>query len=166
MPLGRCWSLPQILVEHSGNDLCPSGSSTDLSRNDDAGTQIKAIAARRDDRKPVDHKGLSLAPGGIAIFTNGFKEEPGVDPDAKRPSFNGYWNPGNGEKIVSIAIWERKRDSDGLVILGGETSYPLPGKAEGLEQAPERTLDDLVATGEVTRGPKRGKRNEQDRSMA
>lgn len=143
-----------------------SGSSHDISRNDDAMTQLKAIAGRRTPSEAVSHKGLTLQPGGIAIFTNGFKEEAGVDKELldKRPQFNGYWNPGNGEPIVNIAIWPRVRKDDNVVILGGETSYPLPGKVEGKEQTSEPTMAPAAEPAPRTRA-RRSRDMDMDQSM-
>jgi hypothetical protein len=134
-----------------------SGRTSDISNSDSAMEQINAMAARDGVSKIIEEAGLKLDAGQIALFTNGFKTEEGVDPEvlAKRPDFYGRWNPGTGDKLVAVSVWARK-GRDGGAFIAGATQYPLPGKEAGKEEAPERTLEDLVQTGDVTKGMSEG----------
>jgi hypothetical protein len=128
-----------------------NGFSHDVSASDSALEQMTAIASRANNSgKSIAEAGLDLRPGQIAIFPNGFKHEEGVDPEilAKRPDYYGKWNPGHGDKLVSVSVWARK-GRDGGLFISGATQYPLPGKEEGREEA---TVDKLVADGRVSRG--------------
>jgi hypothetical protein len=50
-------------------------------------------------------------------------------PEKNRPDYWGAYNPGNGEPVVRISAWAKK-DRNQHAMLGGATSYPLPGKTE------------------------------------
>jgi hypothetical protein len=145
-----------------------NGHTSDVSTSDSAMEQIDAIASRGAIDSVIEHKGMSLKAGQIAVFTNGYKTEPGVDPDqlAKRPDFHGYWNPGHGEKLVQVSVWARS-GKDGGAFISGATQYPLPGKEAGKEEVAERDLQDLVEAGDVTKGmPAKGRRKADQREGA
>jgi hypothetical protein len=91
---------------------------------------------------------LKLAPRQIVLFPNGFKDEA---PDKKRPDYWGAYNPGNGAPVVRISAWAKK-DRNQHAMLGGATSYPLPGKSEVQQQDAAPELRDLVESGIVTQG--------------
>jgi hypothetical protein len=136
-----------------------SGRTSDVSHSDSAMDQIEAMANRGTPGKVIEESGLKLEAGQIALFTNGFKTEEGIDPDklALRPDYYGRWNPGTGDKLVAVSVWARQ-GKDGGAFIAGATQYPIPGKDVGREEAPERNLQDLVESGEVTKGPKRRER--------
>lgn len=97
---------------------------------------------------------LSLSPGQIVIFPNGFKAEA---PDKQRPDYWGAYNPGNGEPIVRISVWAKK-DRNQNPMLTGATNYPLPGKSEAQQQDATPDLADMIEAGTVAKGmPKKAK---------
>jgi hypothetical protein len=143
-----------------------NGNTSDVSLTDSAMDQVSAIASRGDVAAAVEHKGTSLRAGQIVLFTNGFKTEMGVDPDqlAKRPDFHGYWNPGKGEQIVQVSVWARQGRDGGA--FSGATQYPMPKEELGKQEADDKSLQDLVESGDVTRGMPKGRRKGADRESA
>ena len=133
-----------------------SGRTSDVSHSDSAMDQIEAMANRGTPGKVIEENGLKLEAGQLAIFTNGFKTEEGVDKEklALRPDYYGRWNPGTGEKLVAVSVWARE-GRDGGAFIAGATQYPIPGKDAGREEAAERNLQDLVDSGDVTKGATR-----------
>jgi hypothetical protein len=91
---------------------------------------------------------LKLAPRQLVLFPNGFKAEA---PEKDRPDYWGAYNPGNGEPIVRISAWTKK-DRNQHAMLGGATSYPIPGKSEAQQQDAAPNLKDLVESGAVSQG--------------
>jgi hypothetical protein len=53
-------------------------------------------------------------------------------------------------------VWARK-GRDGGAFIAGATQYPIPGSELGKDEASEPTLQDLVESGDVTRGMPQGK---------
>lgn len=91
---------------------------------------------------------LKLAPRQLVLFPNGFKSDA---PDKDRPDYWGAYNPGNGEPVVRISAWAKK-DRNQHAMLGGATSYPIPGKSEGQQQDAVPNLKELVDSGAVSQG--------------
>jgi hypothetical protein len=91
---------------------------------------------------------LKLAPRQIVLFPNGFKAEA---PEKNRPDYWGAFNPGNGDPTVRISVWAKK-DRNQHAMLGGATSYPIPGKSEVQQQDASPDLKDLVDQGVVSKG--------------
>jgi hypothetical protein len=97
---------------------------------------------------------LKLAPRQLVLFPNGFKAEA---PEKDRPDYWGAYNPGNGEPVVRISVWAKK-DRNQHAMLGGATSYPLPGKGEIEQQDAAPDLKQLVDSGVVSQGmPAKGR---------
>ena len=97
---------------------------------------------------------LKLAARQLVLFPNGFKADA---PDKNRPDYWGAYNPGNGEPIVRISAWARK-DRNQHAMLGGATSFPIPGKSEVQQQDAAAELEALVDQGAVSKGmPAKGK---------
>ena len=130
-----------------------SGRSADISTSDNALAQINAMAGVGTDARTMEENGISLAPGQIVLFKNGYKDP--TNPEDKKPDFYGRWNPGSGEKLVSVSVWART-NTRGEAMLTGQTQYALPGRKEGMETAPEDTLTGLA---ESSDGRKRGGRS-------
>lgn len=85
---------------------------------------------------------LKLAPRQLVLFPNGFKADA---PEKNRPDYWGAYNLGNGEPIVRISAWARK-DRNQHAMLGGATSYPIPGKSE-VQQQVSLWIDDCDKRG-------------------
>lgn len=97
---------------------------------------------------------LKLAPRQIVLFPNGFKADA---PEKNRPDYWGAYNPGNGDPVVRISVWTKK-DRNQHAMLGGATSYPIPGKSEVQQQDAAPDLKQLVDEGVVSQGmPVKGK---------
>ncbi|ADP70672.1 hypothetical protein Rvan_1415 [Rhodomicrobium vannielii ATCC 17100] len=93
---------------------------------------------------------LELGPRQVILFPNGFKEPQATDtPEeaekrAKRPDFWGRLNPGDGTPGVGLSVWLRT-DRYQNPLLTGSTSYPIPGRTDGLdEQAPDQAPAETV----------------------
>lgn len=104
---------------------------------------------------------LELGSRQLVLFPNRFKNDA---PDKQRPDYWGAFNPGNGQPVVRISAWIRK-DRYHNAMIAGATSYPLPGKSEAEQQDVTPTIDQLEASGAVSRGmsekaKKRGGRGE------
>jgi hypothetical protein len=161
------WSSKYIDPKTGEEKIVLNGRTADVSVSDAAMDQINAIASRGTPGKIIEEAGLKLEAGQIALFSNGFKTEPGVDADklAKRPDFYGRWNPGSGETLVSVSVWARQ-GRDGGAFIAGATQYPLPKAEPGKEEAPERDLQALVDTGEVSKGMPEKRRGRGGREAA
>lgn len=104
---------------------------------------------------------LELQSRQLVLFPNRFKDDA---PEKQRPDYWGAFNPGNGQPVVRISAWLRK-DRYHNAMIAGATSYPLPGKSEAEQQDVTPTIDELEASGMVSRGrpdkaKKRGGRGE------
>jgi hypothetical protein len=107
---------------------------------------IKEVPAA--ERGEATFGNLKLAPRQLVLFPNGFKAEA---PEKDRPDYWGAYNPGNGAPVVRISAWAKK-DRNQHAMLGGATSYPLPGKSEVQQQDAAPELKELVESGAVTQG--------------
>lgn len=127
-----------------------SGIIDGVPANVPAQAQIDALLA---DPSGVDTKvaNLTLRPGQIVLFPNGFKDE---DPSKDRPDLWGWVNPIDGTPPFKPGVWIKQYEDSGRPYLSGQTQYPLPGKSAE-EQQP--TLEDLVANEQVTRGMPKSK---------
>lgn len=97
---------------------------------------------------------LKLAPRQVVLFPNGFKADA---PDKDRPDLWGAFYPAPGAPIVRISAWE-KMDRNQHAMLGGATSYPIPGRSEAEQQDAAPDLKALVDSGAVSQGmPAKGK---------
>lgn len=105
---------------------------------------------------------LKLAPRQLVPFPNGVKADA---PDKDRPDYWGAYNPGNGEPVVRISAWAKK-DRNQHDMLGGATSYPIPGKSEAQQQEAAPELKQLVESGAVSKGmpARKGKGREDARA--
>ena len=129
-----------------------SAVSTDAAPMEQVAALIKqAPAAEKGD---ATFGNLTLAPRQIVLFPNGFKADA---PDKDRPDYWGAYNPGNGEPVVRISVWAKK-DRNQHAMLGGATSYPIPGRSEAEQQDAAPDLKALVDSGAVSQGmPAKGK---------
>lgn len=112
-----------------------NGNTSVVSRNTDPEEQLtQLIAAGKPNGRAYTENNLTVEPGRIAIFANKFREQSiakGKDAgkDVNPPHFWGRWNPGNGEPVVHLSIWQstsKVRRNYGEVILTGWTQYPQP----------------------------------------
>lgn len=78
-----------------------------------------------------------------------------------------YARSGPDDPAAAFArLWE-KTDRNGHAMLGGATSYPLPGKSEIEQQDAAQELKELVESGAVTKGmpkSKKGRAGDQARA--
>lgn len=116
--------------------------------------QIAALLKQAPADAVVEMPGnLNLAPRQIVLFANPSKDDA---PDKKRPDLYGYFNPGDGTPIVSIAVWMGKDRYD-HAMLTGATQYAEPGRTVAQQQDAAPDLIDLVASGQVSRGMPKSK---------
>lgn len=111
-----------------------SGGINGVAANIPAQDQIEAllVAAERTDAKVSNN--LTLRPGQIVLFDNGFRAEA---PEKNRPNLYGWVNPTDGTPPFQVSTWLKKFD-DGRAYLSGATQYPLPGQSMAkAEAAPE-----------------------------
>jgi hypothetical protein len=107
---------------------------------------------------------LELEPYQIVIFPNGFKEPNTADTPAeaekraKRPDYWGRVNPGDGSPAVAISMW-LTQDRYQNPLLTGATSYPIPGRKDGMEE--QRPAE--APSFEEASGGRRGRRNREGR---
>lgn len=133
-----------------------SGNINGIPANIPAQAQIEALLA---DPTGVDVTvaNLTLRPGQIVLFPNGFKDEA---PEKGRPDQWGWVNPTDGTPPFKAGVWIKQYEDSKRPYLSGQTQYPLPGKSAA-EQQP--TLDDLIATEQVTRGMPKGRKRAEGR---
>lgn len=130
-----------------------SGRTSDIATSDSALDQLSSMAGVGADAKALEENGIKLEPGQLVVFTNTFKDEQNPD----RPDFYGRWNPGSGEKLVSVSVWARKNKTNGQVMLTGQTQYPQPGKNAALETADQNALDTIEMGTEQPRARSRAR---------
>jgi hypothetical protein len=116
--------------------------------------QVATMMKGDGDNAEASFGNLKLAPRQIVLFPNRFKSDA---PDKNRPDLWGAFLPAANAPIVRISVWE-KTDRNGHAMLGGATSYPLPGQSEVEHQDAAPDLKSLVDNGTVTKGmPRRGR---------
>lgn len=125
-----------------------NGRSDAISPSDAPLAQVAALMKQDGAAGPASVGNLQLQSRQLVLFPNGFKAEA---PDKERPDYWGAYNPGNGEPVVRISAWLRK-DRYKNAMMAGATSYPLPGKSEAEQQDVTPTIEQLEASGAVTRG--------------
>jgi len=130
-----------------------SGSSASTSRDDSAHDQILAMAGINSDARRIEENGIDLRPGQMVLFANGFKDAE----NPMRPDFYGRWNPGQGQKLVSISAWARNSDK-GQPLLTGQTQYAQSKDAAMSVNAPAATLNVDPETGEIHDEPRSGRK--------
>ena len=123
-----------------------SGDQDGVASNIPAQAQIDALMADVDAGKEVTVANLTLRPGQITLFTNGFKDEA---PERNRPDYWGWFNPKDGTPPVMVNIWVKTFEDSGVAYLSGKTQYPLPGKSlreqQDVAPPPELTFADHAA---------------------
>lgn len=125
-----------------------AGGINGVPANIPAQAQIDALLADVDAGKEATVANLTLRPGQVVLFANGFKAEA---PEKNRPDLWGYTNPTDGTAPFRNSVWMKQYEDSGRPYLSGSTQYPLPGKSERQQQdAP--TLEDAIAKGQVSKG--------------
>lgn len=124
-----------------------TGSSATTSRDDTVHDQIRAMAGIGSEARRLEENGLELRPGQMVLFANGFKDAE----NPMRPDFYGRWNPGQGQRLVSISAWARNSDK-GQPLLTGQTQYALPKDVAMRVDGPADGLDVDHATAEMREG--------------
>lgn len=125
-----------------------NGSTDAVSPADAPIDQIAALLRNESAAAPVSISNITLRSRQLVLFPNRFKDEA---PEKERPDYWGAYNPGNGQPVVRIGAWLRK-DRYNRAMLGGGTSYPLPGKSEVEQQDATPSIADMEAQGVVSRG--------------
>lgn len=126
-----------------------SGGINGVPANIPAQAQIDALLAEADTGREVNVGNLTLRPGQIVLFVNGFKAEA---PDKKRPDLWGWVNPLDGTPAFRPSVWIKQFEDSGRPYLSGTTQYPLPGKSERQHQDAAADLEQLMADGKVSKG--------------
>lgn len=111
-----------------------TGGINGVAANIPAQAQIDALMADVSAGKEAQIRNLTLRPGQIVLFTNGFKDE---EPEKNRPDFYGYVNPLDGSPYFEVSTWLKKFEGSGKPYLSGQTQFPLPGKSAAKEEAPK-----------------------------
>ncbi|MEQ1712271.1 MAG: hypothetical protein ABL908_12840, partial [Hyphomicrobium sp.] len=136
-----------------------TGTINGVAANMPATDQIEALLAKSEAGE-MTVAGLTLRPGQIILFENGFKAEA---PEKNRPDLWGWVNPTDGTPPFRPSVWVKKFEDSGRPYLSGATQYPLPGKSLR-EQQDAAAVATLVDAGTVSRGmpdkKKRGGRGE------
>lgn len=122
-----------------------SGTINGVPTNVPAQDQIDALLADAAGAE-VKVANLTLRPGQVVLFENGFKDEA---PDKNRPDLWGWVNPTDGTPPFQPHVWIKTFEDSNRPYLSGSTQYPQAGKSQA-EQQP--TLDEIVASGAVTKG--------------
>ncbi len=127
-----------------------TGAINGVPANIPAQAQIDALLA---DASGVDVTvaNLTLRPGQIVLFPNGFKDEA---PEKGRPDLWGWVNPTDGTPPFKPGVWIKQFEDSGRPYLTGQTQYPIPGKSAAEQQM---SLDDAIAAGKVSRGMPKAK---------
>ena len=133
-----------------------SGGINGVPANIPAAEQIEALLS---DPSGVDVTiaNLTLRPGQIVLFPNGFKDEA---PEKGRPDHWGWVNPTDGTAPFKSGVWIKQFEDSKRPYLSGVTQYPLPKRPEADQQP---TLEDLVASEKVTRGMPTGRKRREGR---
>ena len=134
-----------------------SGGINGVATNVPAAEQIAALKAAPKGQQ-VSVANLTLRPGQVVLFENGFKhDEP--QPKHERPDLWGWVNPTDGTPPFQTGVWLRTFEDSNRPYLSGATQYPLPGKSEREQQDAAAELEAMVASGKVSKGmPKRRER--------
>lgn len=132
-----------------------SGSIDGVPANIPAQDQIEALLTDPTG-SDVTVANLTLRPGQIVLFPNGFKDEA---PEKRRPDLWGWVNPIDGTAAFKPGVWVQQYEDSGRPYLSGQTQYPQAGKS-----AAEPTLDQLIASEEVSRGMPKGKVRRESRA--
>lgn len=113
-----------------------SGGINGVAANIPAQDQIEAllVAAERTDAKVSNN--LTLRPGQIVLFDNGFRAEA---PEKNRPNLYGWVNPIDGTPPFQVSTWLKKFD-DGRAYLSGATQYPIPEQSMAKAEPPKETM--------------------------
>lgn len=121
-----------------------SGAINGVAANIPAQDQIEALigAADRADAKVGN---LTLRPGQIVLFENGFINDA---PDKNRPTYYGWVNPTDGTPVLQAGVWLKKFD-DGRAYLSGSTQYPLPDKPIAKQEAEPEVARTAIPTTRV-----------------
>ena len=136
-----------------------TGSAATVSRDADVHDQIAQMARVGSEARRMEENGIELRPGQMVLFANGYKDEA----NANRPDYYGRWNPGKGQKLVSISAWARKSDK-GQALLTGQTQYAITKEAAMNITAPADELTVDSVTGEILEPAQaRGRRSRSSR---
>jgi hypothetical protein len=103
-----------------------SGLITGVATNVPAQDQIEAMMAKSDAAE-ITIDNLTLRPGQIVLFENGFKAE---EPTKNRPDLWGWVVPTNGKPAFRSSVWVKHYEDSGKAYLSGATQYPRPGRSE------------------------------------
>jgi hypothetical protein len=122
-----------------------SGAINGAPTNIPAADQIEALLSDPTGTD-VTIANLTLRPGQVVIFPNGFKDEA---PEKGRPDLWGWVNPSDGTPPFKPGVWIKQFEDSGKPYLSGQTQYPIPGKSAADQQP---TLDDVIASGKVSKG--------------
>lgn len=137
-----------------------SGSINGIATNIPAADQIAALAARADAGTEVTVANLTLRPGQIVLFENGFKAE---DTTKNRPDLWGWVNPNDGTPAFRPSVWIKQYEDSGRAYLSGTTQYPIPGQTEAEMQRADDGLKDLLDRGEIAKGMPKPKKERAGR---
>jgi hypothetical protein len=129
----------QIMFNGRTDAVSPSAAPID---------QVASLLRDDGGAGPLSIGNLQIASRQLVLFPNRFKSDA---PEKQRPDYWGAYNPGNGQPVVRISAWLRK-DRYQNALLTGATSYPLPGKNEAEQQDVTPSIEELEATGMVSRG--------------
>jgi len=139
-----------------------NGRTSITSSRADAEAQLDQLVAAGSPVAALTENNLTLEAGQLVLFENKFKDEAEARADGhvpNRPDFYGRWNPGNGQKMVSISAWagkSKQRFDFGNVVLTGFSQYPMPGKERDISADAETP---------APRAARSRKRNEAEASM-
>lgn len=125
-----------------------NGRSDAVSPSDTPLAQVAALMKDGSADAPASVGNLQVASRQLVLFPNRFKAEA---PEKQRPDYWGAYNPGNGQPVVRISAWLRK-DRYQNAMMAGATSYPLQGKSEVEQQDVTPSIEQLEASGAVSRG--------------
>lgn len=121
-----------------------TGSAATISRDADVHEQIAQMAGVGSEARRMEENGIELRPGQMVLFANGYKDAE----NPNRPDYYGRWNPGKGQKLVTISAWARKSDK-GQALLTGQTQYAISKEAALSIHAPDDGLSVDATTGEI-----------------
>lgn len=100
------------------------GSIDGVPANIPAADQIAALCAPKAGTDATVAN-LTLRPGQVVLFPNGFKAEA---PEKNRPDLFGWINPLDGSPVFQAGVWIKQFDNSQRPYLSGSTQYPLPGR--------------------------------------
>jgi hypothetical protein len=129
--------------------------------NLDAQTQTEEMAGKAMDPDAAIRiaqnggKDFTVDPNQIVLFEN--TQRDGEDPERPRPNYWGYFNPGKGERLMKVALWQGT-DRNGNAFLKGNLQPDEPKR----EKTGEREDDDPQPKAK-TKGRARSKEAEMAR---